>query len=288
MTWRAWLAFAALCVIWGVPYFFIKLAVAEVSPFGVAWGRIALAAAVLLPVAWKRGALRGVSAHQGAIWAFALVELVMPFCLIAMGERWIDSSLTGILMATVPMTVIALSPRFGLREPLGLRRLSGIALGFAGVVILLGIGTVGGTLGWVGVACTLVATVGYAVGPLIAQRYLARIDGLGAATASLAVAAVVLLPAAIWTAPLARPSALVLTSIAVLGIVCTAIGLVLFFMLIKHAGASRAAIITYVNPAIATLLGVALLHERFGPGAALGLGLILLGSWLATHTVRAP
>jgi drug/metabolite transporter (DMT)-like permease len=283
VNWRGWSAFAALSIIWGVPYFFIKLAVADIAPFGVAWGRIALAAAILLPVAWQRGVLRATLLHKRAICAFALVELVGPFSLIAIGERWISSSIAGILIATVPMIVILLSPLFGLKEPLAARRLAGVLVGFAGVVVLLGLGEVSGWYGWAGVTCVLFAAVGYALGPLIVQRYLGAVDGLGAAAASLGLASVVLLPAALWTVPQHRPSPLALSSIAVLGIVCTAIALLLFFVLVKHAGASRAAIITYINPIIATLLGVGLLHERFGVAATLGLALILSGSWFATR-----
>ena len=272
----------ALSVIWGVPYFFIKLAVAEIPPVSVAWARIALGAAVLLPVAWQRGVLRSARLHKGAICTFAFAELVVPFSLIAVGERWISSSLTGILIATLPLTVVLLAPLFGLNEPLGARRLVGLVVGFIGVVVLLGIDTVGGLLGWAGVACILVSTVGYAVGPLIVQRHLAGVDELGAVAASLAVATLVLLPGAAWSAPASVPSVLALTSILVLGVLCTALAMLLYFFLIAHAGAARAAVITYINPAVAVVLGVGVLHESFGTGAALGLVLILLGSWLAT------
>jgi drug/metabolite transporter (DMT)-like permease len=287
MKWRVGLAFAALCVIWGLPYFFIKLALVEVPPVGVAWARIALGAAVLLPVAWKRGALCAAGSHKRAVCAFAFAELVGPFFLISLGESWVSSSLAGILIATVPLMVIVLSPLFGLRERLSARRLVGLIVGFIGVVTLLGLDSVGGPFGWAGVACIMIATVGYAVGSLIVQRHLSGIDELGAVAASLAVATVVLLPAALWSAPSSLPSPLVLTSLVVLGVVCTAVALLLYFFLIAQVGAARAAVITYVNPAVAALLGVLILHESFGPGSALGLVLILLGSWLATHRAQA-
>ncbi|MDB6090760.1 MAG: family transporter [Gammaproteobacteria bacterium] len=286
MSWRVGMAFAALCVIWGFPYFFIKLALVEIPPVGVAWARIALGAAVLLPVAWKRGALRAARLHKGAVCAFAFAELVGPFLLISLGERWVSSSLAAILIATVPLAVLVLSPLFGLREPLGARRLAGLIVGFVGVVTLLGLDSVGGPLGWVGVACLMVATVGYALGSLIIQRHLSSIDELGAVAASLGVATVVLLPAAAWSAPGSPPSLLVLASLVVLGVMCTALALMLYFFLIAQIGAARAAVVTYVNPAVAALLGVMVLHESFGPGSALGLALILLGSWLATHRAR--
>jgi drug/metabolite transporter (DMT)-like permease len=286
MSWRVGLTFGALCIIWGLPYFFIKLAVAEVSPVGVAWARIALGACVLVPVALKRGTLPAVLQHKGAVCAFAFAELVGPFFLISLGEQWVSSSFAGILIATVPLMVIVLSPLFGVRESLSGRRLAGLVIGFVGVVTLLGLDVLGGPLGWIGAACVVTATLGYAAGSLVVQRYLSDVDELGAVAASLVVATVVLFPAAILTAPDRVPSQLVLTSLVVLGVVCTAAALWLYFSLIAHIGAARAAVITYVNPAVAALLGVVILHESFGVGSALGLALILVGSWLATHRAQ--
>lgn len=282
MTWRAWLVFAALSVIWGIPYLFIKLAVAEISPVGVAWGRIALGAAVLVPVAWKRGTLRAAAARWRGACAFALAELVIPFSLISLGERWISSSLTAVLIATLPFMVLLLAPLFGLAEPLSAKRLAGLACGFFGVVVLLGIDPVHGLLGWAGVACVGVATVGYAIGSLVVQRYLHGVDEFGAVALSLGIAAVILLPAAAVTLPRHAPSLLALSAVAVLGVVCTAIALWLYFYLVAQAGAARATVFTYVNPIVATLLGIALLGEPFSVSFIVGLGLILVGSWVAT------
>jgi drug/metabolite transporter (DMT)-like permease len=284
MTWRVGAAFAALCVIWGLPYFFIKLALAEVPPIGVAWGRIALGAAFLLPVALKRGSLGQLRAHKGPVFAFAFCELIGPFVLIALGESWVSSSLTGILISTVPLMMIVLAPLFGVHEPLGARRLVGLVIGLLGVVTLLGLDAVNGVLGWIGVGCIVIASVGYACGGLIVQRYLKGLDEMGAVAASLGIATVVLLPGALMWPPAHVPSLLVLTYIAVLGIVCSALALSLAFYIIHHIGAARMGVVTYVNPAVAVILGVVILHEPFGKGTVLGLALILLGSWLATHS----
>lgn len=286
MTWRAWTTFAILCVIWGVPYFFIKLALNELSPVCIAWGRITLAAVILVPIAWHRGVLRPALAHKAAVSAFGIAELVIPFSLIALGEQWISSSLAGILIATVPLTVMLIAPFFGVRERLGARRMTGLAIGFCGVVALLGLDTGHGPMLWAGVAAMLVAVVGYAVGPLIVQRYLADVDELGALAASLVVASVVLLPFAVASAPEHLPSALTLSSVATLGVVCTALALLLYFFLINEAGAPRASVVAYVNPAVAALLGVLVLNEPFGVGAAVGLLMILYGSWLANSGAR--
>lgn len=287
MTLRAWLAFAALGVIWGIPYFFIKLAVQELSPFVVAWSRVVLGAAILLPIAAHRGALRPLRAHQWTIVAFAVVEFVIPFCAISLGERWISSSVTGVLIAMVPLSIAVISRCFGLHEPLGTWRLVGLFTGLVGVVVLLGFGTVSGPYGWAGVGCMVIATLGYAAGPLIVQRHLGSLDSFGPVAASLGVAGIILLPAALWTLPSQVPSPVAITSIAVLGAICTALAMILMFYLIRHAGASRASVITYINPAVATLLGVLVLHETLGPAAFVAFALILLGSWLATRGARA-
>ena len=276
------MGFAALGVIWGVPYFFIKLAPQELSPYMVAWSRLMLATLILLPISWRRGALRSVSKHSGAILAFAIAEFVIPFSAISIGERWIASSVTGILIASVPLTVALISRWCGVHERLGTTRLLGLALGLLGVVALLGFGTITGPLGWAGVGCMLLATLGYAIGPLIIQRYLSDLDSIGPIAVSFLIASVLLLIPALMTFPQRMPSVQVLSSIGVLGVVCTALAMLLMFYLVSHAGAARAAVITYINPVVATLLGVSLLGERLGIGGIMAFALILLGSWLAT------
>lgn len=282
MTWRAWATFAALCAIWGVPYFLIKLALPELSPVCIAWGRITLAAVVLVPIAWRRGVLQRAFKHRIAIATFAVAELVVPFSLIAMGEQWISSSLAGILIATVPLSVVVIAPLFGVRERIGALRMIGLAIGFCGVVSIVGLDTGHGPMLWAGVACMMVSVAGYAIGPLVVERYLSDVDELGAVAASLVVASIVLLPLAVLSAPTQVPSALSLTAVAVLGIVCTAIGLYLYFYLINVAGAARASVVAYINPAVAAVIGVLVLHEPFGLSAGVGLAMILFGSWLAT------
>jgi drug/metabolite transporter (DMT)-like permease len=283
VTWRGWGAFGALGIIWGLPYFFIKLAVQEVSPFVVAWGRITLATAILLPIAWRRGALRSLASHKGAVCAFALAEFAIPFAAISIGERWIDSSVSGILIAAVPLTVTFIARFFGVHEQLGRWRLLGLALGLCGVITLVGFGNISGPLGWAGVGCMLLATLGYAIGPLIIQRQFGELESIGPIAASLLVASLALLVPALVDFPRQLPSATALASIGILGVVCTAVAMLLMFYLVSHAGASRATVITYINPAVATILGVLLLHERLGAGGYVAFALILLGSWLATR-----
>jgi drug/metabolite transporter (DMT)-like permease len=293
VNWRAWCAFVALGIFWGIPYFLIKLALTELTFWDVAWIRLTCAAAVLLPIAWRRGALRGLRPRLRALVVFALAEFAVPFAAISLAERWIDSAVTGILIAVVPILVTLLGRFFGVRERLRSGRVLGLAVGLAGVVSLLGFGTITWPYGWVGVALLGVATTGYALGPLVIQRDLAAVDSVGALTASLLIASAVLAAPALATLPAHLPGVRTLAAVAVLGIVCTASATLLLFFLVSQAGAARALVITYINPAVATLLGVALLHERLGRGGAAGLPLILVGSWLATRgraarTAAAP
>jgi drug/metabolite transporter (DMT)-like permease len=285
VTWRGWAAFVALGIIWGLPYFFIKVAGQELSPVILAFSRVSMATLILLPIAWHRGALRSLGKHKAAICAFGLVEFAIPFSFISLGERWISSSVTGILIAMVPLSIALIQRFFGIRESLGAWRIAGLAIGFFGVAALLGTGSISGPLGWAGVGCMLLATIGYAVGPLIIQRHLHGLDSIGPLASSLLIASIVLFIPAVMELPAVLPSAAALVSIAILGILCTAVAMLLMFYLVGHAGASRASVITYINPVVATLLGVVVLHEHLGIGGYIAFALILLGSWLATRGV---
>src|SRR5579871_495766 len=283
MSWRAWLTFGMLCVIWGIPYFFIRIAVQDVPPLVVAWGRLTLAALILLPIAWRRGALSTLRPHLGAVCAFAIAEFVVPFSAICIGEVRIGSAMAGILIAGVPLTIAVVSRWLGVHEPLSPRRLLGLILGFLGVAGLAGFGPVSGVAGWIGVGCMVLATVGYAVGPLIIQRHLAALDSIGPVAGSLAIASLVLLVPALISFPTRTPPIAAMSAIVVLGVLCTAVAMLLMFYLVAHAGAARASVITYINPVVATLLGVGLLKERLGASGYAAFAVILIGSWLATR-----
>jgi len=283
MTRRAWLLFILSSVIWGVPYLFIKIAVdAGIAPAFVAWSRIALAAALLLPLAIRRKVLQGLRERTAAIIGYTACEVAVPFILISIGEQYITSSLTAILVATMPLMVALLSLRLIPGEHLSGKRLIGLLIGFAGVVALLGFDVAGRATELLGAALVLVATLGYAIAPIIVSRRLSDLDPLGPVTASLLIATVALLPPAIATFPSQLPSVSALIAIAVLGIICTAAGLLVFFRLIAEAGPSRASVITYVNPLVAVIVGVVTLGERLSLVSVAGLGLILVGSWVST------
>src|SRR3989441_11184526 len=207
MTPRAWWLFAASSVIWGVPYLFIRVGVdAGVPPGFIAWARVTLGAALLLPFALRRGALHGLWQRGWAIAAYAACEIAVPFVLIAMGERYISSSLTAILIATMPLFVALLSLRLSTADqPTGLRLL-GLVIGLGGVVALLGVDVAGRPAELLGAALVLVATLGYAAAPIILSRRLADLDPLRPGAASLTISAIALLPAVLARPPQAIPA----------------------------------------------------------------------------------
>ena len=286
MSARAWGLFAAVAVLWGVPYLFIKIAVEELSPGFVAWSRVAMAAAILLPLAWRRGALRGLSLKWLA--AFALVEITIPFPLIAFGETSLSSSLTAILIAAVPLIVAFLALRFDHSERPTRTRFVGMLIGLAGVTALVGIDVAGETEELIGALAILGAAVGYACGPMIVKRQFATVDPIGPIAGALGIASIFLLPAGLAGFPAETPSGDAIASVVVLGVICTAIAFLFFFRLITEIGPGRATVITYVNPVVALALGVAVLDESVTTGTIVGLLLILAGSWLSTDGRLPP
>jgi len=279
VTRRGWLLFLALSVIWGIPYLLIKVAVRELTPASLVFLRTGLGTLLLLPAVLRNGNLRALLPRWRAILLFTLVEVALPWWLLSDAERRISSSLSGLLVASVPLLGALLSRLTGAHEPLGARRLAGLGAGFAGVVALLGLDLSGDVPAIV--EMTLVVS-GYALGPLVISRRLADLPTLDVVTVSIGLCALVYAPVGIAQLPPAMPSPAVIGAVAVLGIACTAVAFLLFFRLIAEVGPVRATVITYVNPAVALLAGVTLLGEPFTPGTAAGFVLIIAGSWLAT------
>jgi drug/metabolite transporter (DMT)-like permease len=289
MSRRAWLAFAALSLIWGVPYLFIKVAIdGGVSPFFLAWARLVLGAALLWAIVPRQGLEMLRNGPRRWILAYAAVEMTLPFPLIAAGEQHVDSSVAAIVIATVPLLIALLALRFDHTERPTRTRLVGMLIGLGGVVALVGIDLSGNSEEILGAAAVMVAALGYAAGPMIIKRHLVDFDPRATMAASLSFAAVLLTPAALLTVPTTVPPADALASIVVLGLLCTATAFVILVVLVKEVGAGRASIITYINPVIAVALGVAVLGESPGAGAIAGLLLILAGSWLSTDGRLPP
>jgi drug/metabolite transporter (DMT)-like permease len=280
MSRRGVLLFGAMCVIWGIPYLLIKVAVEDLSPSMLVLARTSIAAVILLPIALFRRELRPLVPHWLPLLAFAAIEIALPWVLLGAAETKISSSLTALLIATVPLVATLIALTTGDRERPEAQTLVGLLVGMAGVAAIVGVSVEGGV---VPIVQVILVAICYAVGPVILQRWLAALPALGVIAASLAVTAVAYVPIVLLGSAGEAPSAKAVGAVLGLAIACTALAFLLFFALIAEVGPVRATVITYVNPAVAALLGVAILDEHFTVAMGIGFVLVLAGSVLATQ-----
>ncbi|HEY2218390.1 MAG TPA: DMT family transporter [Gaiellaceae bacterium] len=285
MTRRGWVLFGAMCVIWGIPYLLIRVAVREVTPATLVFLRTGIATLLLLPLAAHRAELRPVLARWRIVAVFAIIEIAVPWVLLSSAERRVSSSLAALLIAATPFVGVALAAATG-GERFDGRRLAGLVVGIAGVAAIVGL-DLGQTSG-IGLVEMAGVVVCYAVGPWLLSRHLGDLPSLGVIAASLTLTALAYAPIAALQLPSSVPSGRVIASIATLALVCTALAFVLFFELIAEGGPVRGNLITYINPAVAAILGVLVLDERFTVGMGIGFVLVLAGSVTAAGRTRQP
>ncbi|ACZ30952.1 protein of unknown function DUF6 transmembrane [Xylanimonas cellulosilytica DSM 15894] len=285
MTRRGAVLFVALGIIWGIPYLFIRIAVEELSPAVIVAARCVIGALVLLPFALRSGDLRAVLRRWPLVLAYAGVEIMLAWWLLTDAERYISSSLAGLLVAATPIfaTVLALALRIDRRvSPL---RVVGLLVGLGGVAALAGVDAAAGAP-LRPVLQVLLTALCYAVGPMIIARRLGGVSPVAVNTVALTFAAIAYAPFAVATWPATPPSGKVVASVVVLGLVPTALAFVLLFALIAEVGPAPATVITYLNQAVALVAGVAFLSEEVTTGILVGFPLVLLGAFLATRQAR--
>lgn len=285
MSRKGWLLFIALCVMWGIPYLLIRVAVRELPPPALVFLRTAPAGLLLAPFAFRGGRLRPLLARWRWVLVYTVIELCVPWLLLAHAEESISSATAGLLVATVPLLGAVIYRAAGVADSFDARRLAGLVIGFTGVAALVGL-DLGGSDPVAVVEMGVVALC-YACGPLIIIRKLAELEAIGVVTASLVVTAVLYAPAGVATMPTSLSAATV-GSVVVLAVVCTVAAFLAFFALIREVGPSRSTVVTYVNPLVAVLLGIAILSEPFTLGIAVGMPLILVGSVLGTAPSLRP
>jgi drug/metabolite transporter (DMT)-like permease len=283
---RAAVLFVALGLAWGIPYLLIKVAVEELNPLSLVLGRTALAAVLLLPIAFARGAVRPVLARWRPLLAYSVIEIVVPWLLLTRAEQHITSSLAGLLIAAVPFASVFVAIAFGRRERLGVMGLGGLLLGFAGVAFLVGVDVGGSQLGAVGEMAVVV--VCYATGAAMLGRWMGDLPGIGVVAVSVTIAALIYLPFAVPQLPSRIPSGKVVASVIALAVVCTAAAFLLLFALIGEIGPVRATTITYLNPLVAVVAGALILDESITVWTVVGFALILTGCLGVGRSRRAP
>ena len=281
MTRRGLILFAIMSVIWGIPYLFIRVAVEEISPATLVFARTSIAVLFLLPIALLTTDLRPVLKRWRWVVAFAVVEVGIPWVLLGSAEQHVTSSLAGLLVAGVPLVGAVFAMATGGRDRIGRRGLVGLLIGLAGVAAIVGSNV--GVTDPVALLEIAVVVVGYAVGPAILARRLGGLPAVAIMALSLSLCALVYAPVAFVQRPAVMPSFNVIASVLVLGTVCTAAAFTLFARLIDEIGPVRSTVITYFNPVVASVLGIVVLGESFTVAMAIGLGLVILGSTLATR-----
>jgi drug/metabolite transporter (DMT)-like permease len=278
---RGLVLFALMAVIWGIPYLFIRIAVAEITPATLVLLRTAIAAAILLPIALLRVDLRPILARWPWVVAVTAIEIAIPWVMLGSAEQHLSSSLTGILIAGTPLVGTVFALVTGGADRFGRTAVVGLVIGILGVAAIVGADF--GTSDTTALLQIVVVVIGYAVGPAILARRLGGLNSLGVMAVSLALCAVVFVPIALPQLPATMPSFNVVVAVLILATVCTAAAFMVFAALIDEIGPVRATVITYINPAVAAILGVLVLRETFTVAMAVGFALVLLGSAIATR-----
>jgi drug/metabolite transporter (DMT)-like permease len=287
MTRRAIVLFGLMSLIWGIPYLFIRVAVAEIQPATLVFARTGLAALILVPFALLRTDVRPVLRRWRWVAAFAAIEIGVPWVFLASAEQRVSSSLAGLLVAGVPLVGVVVSLATRGRDRFGAKGVAGLLVGLVGVGAIVGVDLNASNSG--ALLEMALVVICYAIGPAILARRLGGLPSVGVMAMSLSLCALAYAPIVVVQHPAILPGPDVLAAITILAVVCTAVAFLLFSALIDEIGPVRATVITYVNPAVAAVLGVLVLRESFSIGMAVGFGLVILGSAIATRApVRPP
>lgn len=291
MSRKALWLFLAAGLAWGIPYFFIRIAVEDFSTYSIVLFRVLIGAAVLVPLALKQGALKLAIKHWPWVLGFALLEMAGPWWLITESGRHLSSGLIGLLIATVPFFAVLLASFLGDKSVWHPKTIMGLLMGFAGVVALVGIDSFGGLIDPLWVGAVILAAFGYAVAPAMVAQKIGFVPTAGVISLSMVIVGIIYAVPAALSLPAeiaAGPAIESWIALVILGVVCSAIAFIIFFALIKEVGAARATLITYLNTLVALVLGVVFLNEPITAGLLVGFPLILIGSWFAgkRHEVK--
>ena len=284
MSRRAYFHFAVSGLFWGIPYLLMKVAVRDLEPAVIVCGRVLIGAAILIPLAINQKDLMDAIRGWRYVLPYAIFEMMIPWILITNAEKKISSGLAGLLVATVPIWSTIFASLAGDKTVWHSKRLVGIAVGFAGLVGLVGYESIFGETDIISILMMLVAAISYSFAVNMISIKLPDVSGIAINGVAMFITAVAYAPLMIvqWPAAgtVSSESAL---SLLALGIFCTALAFISFFIVMKEIGPARASIGTYVNTAVAVVLGVIILSEPLTLGIIIGLPLVMIGSFLASR-----
>jgi drug/metabolite transporter (DMT)-like permease len=261
---RDWSLLGLLSILWGGSFFFNGLVLKALPPLTVVLLRVAIAAVILLPLlfVYRIRLPRGLSGWK-PFFAIGLLNNVLPFSLIVIGQTYIPSGLASILNATTPLFTVVVMAIAG-EEKLHLRRIAGVVAGLAGVIVLHG-GGIGLEAGQtIGILLCLAAAFSYGLSALLARRVLSNSPPLGTATFQLlASAAMMTVVAGLVDRPWQLPMPGAATWLAVIGLAAlsTALAYIVFFQILRRSGATNVMLVTLLIPVTALLLGYLVLGE---------------------------
>jgi drug/metabolite transporter (DMT)-like permease len=281
MSRRSWTLFALVGFLWGIPYLFIRVAIRDFDPAFIVFVRLVIGAAILIPIAAHRKNLGPAFRGIKYVLFYACLEMIGPWYFITTAETEISSGLTGLLVATTPIWSTLFTSLYGDKTVWHRKRLFGLVLGFIGLLALVGIEALSGSRALWAIGYVLLASVGYAYAVIMITRNLPGVSGIAINAVAMAISAVVYAPFAFAERPRGAVSTNGLLSLVGLGVLCTAAAFVVFFMVMRDIGPARASLVTYLNTAFAVLLGSLILSEPFTLGMAVGLPLVLVGSYFA-------
>jgi len=285
---RNWILLLILAALWGASYLFIKIGLHDLTPAGVVFTRTALAALVLLPVAIKRGGMAPLWRRAPGLFLLGAVQVAGPFLLISAGERHIASSLAGILVAAAPIFTAILAIFLDDSERLSAPGVVGVAIGIVGVALLLGVDLGGSSSALLGGLMVVLAAMGYAVGGFGLKRYFTGYQPIALVAGTMSASAIMTLPLFLIDLP-SHVALGTAAAICALGFGGTGIAFVIYYTLNREIGPTRTSLVAYVAPVFAVVYGVTLLNEKFTVTTAIGIVLIVGGSWLAAKApARAP
>lgn len=281
---------AALAGIWGGSYLLIKYALEDLEPPFIVFARLVLAALVLAAVAPRdaRAAIADARRRPRQAALLGFIAITLPFLLITYGELEVPSGLTAVLIAPASIFVAMFAPFLDPTERVGAAAAAGMAVGLSGVALLVGVESVSTLAEFLGAMAILGSSVAYALSSFVVKGSYAHLSAIATSFTSIAAAAVMTLPLALFTLPADAPGLRAGLAVVALGVLGTALAFVIFYRLIAEVGAGRASLVSYLAPAVALFYGALLLDERITPVAIAGLALILGGVALASRRREAP
>lgn len=286
MSRKSWALFLLSGLLWGIPYLFIAVAVKDFHPSVVIFIRVIIGAVILTLFSLRQNSFFLALRHWKHVAIYALAELVGPWYLITNAEKGLSSGLTSLIICTTPIWSSLFASYYGDKSVWQGRRVVGLGIGFAGVILLVGLEAFRDISNTGAILQVIIASAGYAWATNMITVRIPHVDGVGVNAVAMIMTGLIYLPFAVYFWPSKTPSTSALSSVLALGFLCTGAAFIAYFVAMREMGPARASLVTYLNTLVAVVLGVIILSEPLTLGVIVGLPLVLLGSYWASRRER--